>query len=201
MLCLLLLLLPTASAVRLPPAARGRISRRAAAAALFAISCTPPPASAGQSQRGAEDPYETVLFGTGSCTSRTPLGACRREDAAPSQPAGAVSGPPRLLPPPAEEEKSALISSLLEKSAANAEKNARLVKETTLKNALGGTFGPFAKDAPIMKADGTFDIVPLARYDRLKDAGKITQSVGGLDMYVSGFDPSTFQEKRGLFGF
>ena len=98
---------------------------------------------------------------------------------------------------------SAIVQSLLKKTADNAEKNAQLVKEKTIKADQGATFGPFAKDAPIMRADGSFDVVPLAKYDRLKDRGKITQTATGLDKYVAGFDPDAPEPQRekifGLF--
>ena len=46
------------------------------------------------------------------------------------------------------------------------------------------------------------DVVPLAKYDRLKDAGKITQTATGLDAYVPGFDMAEFDKKKekGFFG-
>ena len=92
------------------------------------------------------------------------------------------------------------MTALLKKTQENKEANAQLVKEKTIKAAQPGTFGPFAKDAPIMRQDGSFDIVPLRRYDTLKDRGKITQTATGLDMYVKGFDPDAPEPKQKLFG-
>ena len=40
--------------------------------------------------------------------------------------------------------------------------------------------------------------MPLARYDRLKDKGKLTQPETGLDTYVPGFDPKTFKDPEGF---
>lgn len=128
----LLLLLSQASALR-PAISADRISRREASSAVLALCGFPLAAcAAGQSQRGAEDPYETVLFSTGSCSSRTPLGACRSEGGGASAAPVEASASPKLLTVPVEEETSELILSLRRKSAENAEKNARLVKETTL---------------------------------------------------------------------
>ena len=101
-----------------------------------------------------------------------------------------------------EDYDSELIRRLRQKTADNAEVNAREVKEKTLRNGLAGTFGPFSSEAPIMRPDGEFDIVSLERFDRLKDAGKLTVSKTGLDTYIEGFDPKTFGEKKGgFFGF
>ena len=95
--------------------------------------CTPLAAvAAGASQRGAEDPYATQLFGTSGCSKRTLLGACS-EEAGPSTRAspGMEQAPKLLVPAPAEPD-SELILKLKQRTADNAEKNARLVKEKTL---------------------------------------------------------------------
>jgi len=137
------------------------------------------------------------VFDSQVCVKRSPLGACA-EFAAPDRSKG--TAPLRQLQAEPEEQ-SELIQSLRRRSAENADKNAQEVREKTLAAGMSGTFGPFAKDAPVMRADGSFDIVPLARYDRLKDQKKIVQNKNGLDVYVVGFDPDAKEpERKGFFG-
>ena len=45
---------------------------------------------------------------------------------------------------------SEVVKRLLQRTADNAEKNAREVKEKTIKSNMGATYGPFAKNAPVM---------------------------------------------------
>ena len=94
---------------------------------------------------------------------------------------------------------SEIMKKLLQRTADNAEANTRLVKEKSIKADEGATFGPFAKNAPIMRQDGSFDVVPLARYDRLKDKGKLTKTKTDLDMYIPGFDPDAPEPKESKF--
>merc|ERR1712129_390472 len=62
------------------------------------------------------------------------------------------------------------------------------VREKTLKNGLGGQFGPFSKDAPVMKPDGSFEIVRISALERYKDKKWIITGSNGLDEWVPGFD-------------
>lgn len=180
---------------------RRALLRSSAAMAAGAIGTS----SASAALRGGEDAYATQVFDANVCTKRTPLGACseqgamvdkvKPEEAKATAPGGALMAPE-------DYESSELIRRLRQKTADNAEANAREVKEKTLKNGLAGTFGPFSSEAPIMRPDGEFDIVSLERFDRLKDAGKLTVSKTGLDTYIEGFDPTTFGAKKGgFFGF
>lgn len=137
------------------------------------------------------------------------MGACqevgkptRAADAAPMQLSQREPGSVRALPAdPAGDitTESEIVKRLLQQTADNAEANARLVKEKTIKANEGAQFGPFAKDAPIMRADGSFDAVPLAKFDRLKDKGKLTKTKTGLDRYVDGFDPDAPEPKQPKF--
>ena len=96
-----------------------------------------------------------------------------------------------LAPTPvatAAPEESELIRGLLARSAENAEANEREVREKTLKNGLGGQFGPFSKDAPVMKPDGSFEIIRISALERYKDKKWIIKGENGLDGWVTGFD-------------
>lgn len=135
------------------------------------------PRAANAAQRGAEDAYAMQVFEDTVCSQRTMLGACKE-----------VAGP-RAVAPPATfstlqatgEPESELVKRLLERSAVNAEANARLVKEKTVAAGLSGVYGPFAKAVPVMRADGNFEEISFARYDKLKDKGKIVRTATGLD--------------------
>lgn len=85
-------------------------------------------------------------------------------------------------------EESELIRGLLARSRENADANAREVREKTLKNSLGGQFGPFSKDAPVMKPDGAFEIVRISALERYKDNNWIVTKSNGLDEWAPGFD-------------
>ena len=153
------------------------------------------PRAATAAQRGAEPAYQNQAFTDEVCVKRTPLGACAET----AKEKTTAAAPLKVLQATPEPE-SELVKQLLRKTAENADANAELVKQKTIKAAQPGTFGPFAKDAPIMRADGTFDIVPLAKYDRLKDRGKITKTKTGLDTYVKGFDPDAPEPKEKFLG-
>ena len=208
---LLMMMLPTfAEALRTPtPAALGRrmALRQGAAAALAAAVVAPlstttilpplPCIAADEKlapQRGAEDAYKTQTFSSDVCTKRALNGACVETGKASAAPSAA----PKLLQMQPEEQ-SDYVKSLIQKSADNKEANDRLVKEKTIKADEGATFGPFAKNAPIMRADGTFDVVPLGRYKKLDNKGKITKTKTGLDMYIPGFDPDAPEPVRQKF--
>jgi len=66
--------------------------------------------------------------------------------------------------------------------------NAREVREKTLKNGMAGSFGPFSKEAAVMKADGSFEIVSIFKLEKWKDSGKVVVSKSGLDTWAPGFD-------------
>jgi len=85
-------------------------------------------------------------------------------------------------------QESALISSLLARSKENEEKNARAVRDETIKNGLGGQFGPFSKDASVMKPDGTFEMIRISALERYKDNKWIVTGRAGLDEWVPGYD-------------
>ena len=175
------------------------LTRGAAAAAVGQLLPAFPALAA---QRGAEPAYQNQAFDDNLvCVRRTPLGACAETAPGGRDQAAASSGGKALKVLQAEPEaESELVRLLLQKTADNEQKNAQLVKEKTIKAAQAGTFGPFAKDAPIMREDGSFDIVPLAKYDRLKDRGKITKTATGLDAYVKGFDPDAPEPKSKFLG-
>jgi hypothetical protein len=85
-----------------------------------------------------------------TCVKRNPLGACQDFAAAPSEAAAApmqLSQRPAAADPASDSE---VVKRLLQRTADNAEKNAREVKEKTIKSNLGATYGPFAKNAPVM---------------------------------------------------
>ena len=127
------------------------------------------------------------------CTRRTLLGACgEQEKAAPA--AAPAAAPPQLLRV-APEPESELIKNLLARTEANKVANDREVLEKTIKAGLPGTFGPLAKTAPVMKADGTFDVIPLYKYDKWKDQKKIVVSKTGLDVWAPGFDLDTVSKE------
>lgn len=171
------------------------VSRRVLLVSLAAWQAQDHSQAARAAIRGAEDAYATQRFEQSAvCTRRTPLGACATTglQSVPVDPA-AQPGVQREVPPPvfvapAKEPESELVRALLAKTEANKEKNAREVQLTTIKNGLGGQFGPFSKEAPVMKADGNFDIIPLYKYDRFKDQKKIVLGKSGLDMWAPGWD-------------
>jgi hypothetical protein len=71
-------------------------------------------------------------------------------------------------------------------------------------NGLGGTFAPWANEAPVMTATGDFELLSIAQLESLKGAGKIMKTKTGLDAFVPGFDLKTYvpaskpQEDGGL---
>ena len=85
-------------------------------------------------------------------------------------------------------EESELIRGLLARSRENADANAREVREKTLKNSLGSQFGPFSKDAPVMKPDGAFEVVRISALERYKDKNWVVKNRNGLDEWAPGFD-------------
>ena len=85
-------------------------------------------------------------------------------------------------------EESELIRGLLARSRENADANAREVREKTLKNSLGSQFGPFSKDAPVMKPDGAFEVVRISALERYKDKDWVVKNSNGLDEWAPGFD-------------
>ena len=175
------------------PTALSVVSRRALLVSLAAWQAQDHSQAARAAIRGAEDAYATQRFEQSAvCTRRTPLGACATtgQESVPVESARPVvqRDTPVVVAAPAKEPESELIRALLAKTEANAEKNAREVQEKTIKNGLGGQFGPFAKEAPVMKADGSFDIIPLYKYDKFKDQKKIVLSKNGLDMWAPGWD-------------
>jgi len=158
-------------------------TRRAVLCGLPLASLSLPAIAA---QRGAEDPYAMVMYDQNPCTKRNPLGACQEQTRGAT--AKAAEQPLKVLQIEPEPE-SDLIRALKQRTADNAEKNAREVYEKTLKANLPGTFAPWASEAPVMTANGDFELLPIARFEALKDKGKIVKSATGLDVYAPGFDP------------
>ena len=195
----LLLLLPSATLSLSLGGAAGRrgFLQQLAAASAAAVG----PAAARAAQKGAEDPYATQPFEqNGVCLRRTPLGACADYEAGGG--GGAAQKPNRIMTaPPEVGMDSEVVQRLLQRTADNKEANDRLVLEKTIKAGLGGTYGPFAKEAPVMRTDGSFTAIPLARYDRLKNQNKIKVSTKtGLDYFVPGFDPDAPEPKQKFLG-
>lgn len=190
---LLLSLSASAYAVRTSLPLSRRAALHNAGLAAFVV-----PLSAESAQRGAEDAYATQVFDNSICTERTALGACKGS----AKPDRAAPSTFKTLQVEAEPE-SELVKNLLAKSAENAEINQRIVREKTVAAGLSGTYGPFAKTVPIMRSDGNFEDISFARYDKLKDRGKIYKTATGLDAYVAGFDPDAPEPQRdkimGLF--
>lgn len=126
------------------------------------------------------------------CAKRTPLGACAEQvkavkPAAPAPRAPVLEQTPEATAVPLAEE-SELIRGLLARSRENADANAREVREKTLKNSLSGQFGPFSKDAPVMKPDGAFEIVRISTLERYKDNKWVVTKSNGLNEWAPGFD-------------
>ena len=88
----------------------------------------------------------------------------------------------------------------IEKEHGRSEKEFVPTKEKTVAAGLPGTYGPLAREAPVMRADGSFDAIPLRKFDRLKDKKKIVRTATGLDAYAPGFDPDAPEPKEKLFG-
>ena len=97
--------------------------------------------------------WQTQRFEELVCVKRTPLGACAQFENGVDPKAAAVQVAPRQLQIEPEPE-SDLIRLLKARTEANAAANAREVQEKTIKNSLPGTYGPFSKEAPVMKTDG-----------------------------------------------
>ena len=137
---------------------------------------------------------------------RTPLGACAEQGRRPATEGSA--GALKLLAAPTGPDiepdglpSSDYINQLRQRTRENKEKNDREVLEKTVKASLPGGYGPLATAAPVMLADGSFEDVPLALYNRLKDGGKIVKSRTGLDTFVEGFDSKqAAEQQRGWFG-
>ena len=180
------------------------ILARAAAAATSATTLLPAFAEGRVEQRGAEYAYKNQAFGDEVCVSRALNGACQQ------------TAPDRGESPEEKErklkvlqidrsdlqisEESDLVKRLKQKTLENAEANAREVKEKTIKAGQAGVYGPFSNEAPIMRADGSFDSVSIGKFERLKDRGVITKTATGLDTYVAGFDPDAPEPKQKFLG-
>lgn len=165
------------------------------AAAVAAGGCG---RAASAAQRGAEDAYAMQPFGETVCVRRTALGACAEQGTRAAAPVAEPAAPTSVP----ENYESELIARLREKTAANAEANALQVRELTLRNGMAGTFGPFSSEVSVMRRDGSFDVISVARFDRLKDAKKIVTNKNGLATFVEGFDPEAPEKKSGgWFGF
>ena len=140
------------------------------------------------------------------CIRRTPLGACA-ETAPKGSPeaqrqaaARAPSNAPVRVLKVEEEPESDLVKMLKAKSEANADANAQLIKEKTIKAGQAGVFGPFSSETQIMRQDGEFDIVSIKKFQKLKDRGFLTKTKTGLDIYVEGFDPDVPLPKEKFLG-
>ena len=59
--------------------------------------------------------------------------------------------------------------------------NARVVSDITTKNGLGANFGPFSNDGPVIKADGSTEILTKKRIEKLRDRGLVVQNKVGLE--------------------
>lgn len=73
-----------------------------------------------------------------------------------------------------EADGNVLIQKLLQQTEQNRERNDRIVKQKTLMNDQGASFGPFSGQVVIMNADGEgFTLLSNPQAMRLKDAGYI----------------------------
>ena len=73
-----------------------------------------------------------------------------------------------------ENDANVLIQKLLQQTAENKERNDRIVKQKTLLNDQGASFGPFSGQQVIMNADGEgFTLLQNSQAMRLKEAGYI----------------------------
>lgn len=167
-------------------------TRRAALFSILAATCSVldrrllPPAIA--AQRG-EELNPPVMFDARPCVRRTALGACAEQGTgtalAPAAPAGPANGGLRIIDATAsrsaggDADESDYIRMLRKRSEENAEQNAAFVREKTLANGMGGAFGPFSKSAAVMRADGSIMILPVGKYERLKDRGFIVVAPSG----------------------
>lgn len=69
---------------------------------------------------------------------------------------------------------NALVARLKEKSEENRAKNDSIVRQKTLQNNLGASFGPFSSKVPILNADGVdYTLLDAPQAMRLKKAGYI----------------------------
>jgi hypothetical protein len=149
------------------------------------------------------DPNAMMMFEQNAvCERRTLLGACAEQGKSKSvRPIeSSVNTAPRTAantPEPIPEGE--LVQKLLRKTEENKEANAREVLEKTVAASNPGLYGPFAREAPVMRADGSFDSIPISRFEKLKDKGKIVVTRTGLDAYAKGFDPDAAEPKREKF--
>ena len=73
-----------------------------------------------------------------------------------------------------EADGNVLIQKLLQQTEENRERNDRIVKQKTLLNDQGASFGPFSGQVVVMNADGEgFTLLSNPQAMRLKDAGYI----------------------------
>mmetsp|Transcript_16119 Transcript_16119/g.23017 ORF Transcript_16119/g.23017 Transcript_16119/m.23017 type:complete len:257 (+) Transcript_16119:71-841(+) len=74
----------------------------------------------------------------------------------------------------ANEEGSDLLEKLLQQTLENKEKNERLVRQKTIANDEGASFGPFSRSVVILNTDGeTYTLLESPQAMRLKDQGYI----------------------------
>ena len=73
-----------------------------------------------------------------------------------------------------ENDGNVLIQKLLQQTEENKERNDRIVKQKTLLNDQGASFGPFSGQVVILNADGEgFTLLQNSQAMRLKEAGYI----------------------------
>jgi len=178
---------------RNPELAVGGLKRRVLLSAILAAAAAPAAAELG----GPDDPNKMQVFESAGCARRTPLGACAELA---EQTVRQVPEPTIVPSAPAAEPESELVQALLARTEENKEKNDRIVLEKTIAANMPGLYGPLAKVAPVMRADGSFDDVPLKRFDKLRDRKKIVKTATGLNAYAPGFDPDAPEPRQKLFG-
>lgn len=162
----------------------------AASLTLASFSVFGSPAISYADEYGKEVEALTVFTGETKmiCTKRGPLGACLktsqrtvdndndRSDAYYRDPATNLKErySDQLEADKNSMESNELIKKLRQKTEDNKDKNALIVKQITLQNDLGASFGPLDSQVVIMNTNGeTYSLLKGAQAMRLKEAGYI----------------------------
>lgn len=162
----------------------------AASLTLASFTVFGSPAVTFADEYGKEVEAPTVFTGETAmiCTKRGPLGACLKtskrtvdndndkSDAYFRDPAESLKQKysAQLAADESSTESNDLIQKLKQKTEDNKDRNALIVKQKTLQNDLGASFGPLDSQVVIMNANGeTYTLLKGAQAMRLKDAGYI----------------------------
>lgn len=155
------------------------------------------------------------------CTKRGPLGACLKTEARTTENDNdkadqyfskviserEISSVARGTNVASSEENE-LLKNLLKQTEENKERNAKLVRQKSIQNGMGASFGPFSKQVAILNLDGdTYTLLENPQAMRLKKAGYIKDrkfvkqpSKEVIDAALESDSPNFIESFKGILG-